>query len=243
MRILIVNDDGIQSKGIEKLAGMAKEFGEVWVVAPDNQCSAMSQKITVRGTLTVKPYLEFPVEGVRAYSVSGTPADCVKVATQVIMPEKPDVTFSGINIGYNCGYDILYSGTVGACMESLIAGIPAIAFSSDMNCIYDAVDEFIYPITKKLLENTPKKNEIWNVNFPGCKASEIKGIKWNSKPAAMSYISDDLKVAKDNDGELELSIGGIWAKSAPEDCDISYLLENYISVGIVKNAIIGGLND
>ena len=108
MRILVVNDDGIKAEGIRRLAACAKKFGEVWVVAPARQCSAMSQRITVRENLEVRK-ADFPVMGVKAYSVDGTPADCVKVALNHLLPEKPDTVFSGINEGYNEGYDILYS--------------------------------------------------------------------------------------------------------------------------------------
>ena len=102
MRILVVNDDGITSEGIRGAQQLAARFGEVWVVAPDDQCSAMSQKITVRGDMKVKR-IDFPVPAVQAYSVGGTPADCVKAALYHLMPERPDIVFSGINYGYNCG--------------------------------------------------------------------------------------------------------------------------------------------
>ena len=117
MRILVVNDDGIQAPGIRKLAELARQFGEVTVAAPKHQCSGMSHRITVDAGLEIAR-VDFPVEGVEAYSIDGTPADCVKVAISNIMKEKPDIVFSGINRGYNIGYDILYSGTVGAAMEA-----------------------------------------------------------------------------------------------------------------------------
>ena len=98
MRILVVNDDGIKAPGIKRLVQMAAGLGEGWVVAPAAQCSAMSHRITVRGDLEVKPY-DFPATGVTAYSVGGTPADCVKVALGCLMTEKPDIVFSGINAG------------------------------------------------------------------------------------------------------------------------------------------------
>lgn len=94
MRILVVNDDGIKAPGIKRLVQMAAGLGEVWVVAPAAQCSAMSHRITVRGDLEVKPY-DFPATGVTAYSVGGTPADCVKVALGCLMTEKPDIVFPG----------------------------------------------------------------------------------------------------------------------------------------------------
>ena len=133
MRILVVNDDGIGSAGICCLADLAMQLGEVWVAAPEGQCSAMSHRISVYGAINVKRENDFPVRGVRAYRIGGTPSDCVKVALDHLMPEKPDLVFSGINHGYNVGVDILYSGTVGAAMEALVNGIPAMAFSSDDN--------------------------------------------------------------------------------------------------------------
>lgn len=237
MRILVVNDDGITSEGIKKLAQLAARFGEVWVVAPDDQCSAMSQKITVRGDMKVKR-VDFPVPAVQAYSVGGTPADCVKAALYHLMPERPDIVFSGINYGYNCGYDILYSGTVGAAMEALSAGIPAIAFSKEMNDIYDVVDEYILPITKELLDNMPATSEIWNVNFPGCTLDEVKGIIWDAKPAQMEYYSDHYIREDYEDGSFSLTAAGLPVTDAPENTDIRYVLDRYISIGKIKSHII-----
>ena len=106
MRILIVNDDSITAPGIAKLAKAASCLGETWVVAPEEQCSALSQKLTLRETLTVRKVEDFPVKVAGAYAVGGTPVDCVKVALTYILKEKPDYVFSGINNGYNAGFDI-----------------------------------------------------------------------------------------------------------------------------------------
>ena len=97
-KILITNDDGIESDGIARLAEAAKEFGEVWIVAPESQRSAASHSITLRHPIDVLPH-DFPVEGVHAFSCSGTPGDCVRVGSLNIMPVKPDVVLSGINFG------------------------------------------------------------------------------------------------------------------------------------------------
>ena len=130
MKILIVNDDSITAPGIEKLANAASCLGEVWVVAPEAQCSALSQKLTLREQLTVRKIEDFPVKAAGAYAVGGTPVDCVKVALTYILKEKPDYVFSGINNGYNAGFDIAYSGTLGAAFEGARSGIPSLAFST-----------------------------------------------------------------------------------------------------------------
>ena len=237
MRILVVNDDGIDAKGIHILSNMAKELGEVWVVAPDAQCSAMSQRITVCGELTVKE-TQIPVEGVHAYSVSGTPADCVKVALYYLLPEKPDIVFSGINFGYNAGQDILYSGTVGAAVEALSNGIPAIAFSSEANGIYDVVHEYLLSITKDLMERILPLDTLWNVNFPGCSVAECKGILENRIPANHQLYQDDYVKKEQHEDGFVLRAGGLLIDTAEEGTDIKAVLDRYISIGTITNGIL-----
>ena len=130
MKILIVNDDSISAPGIEVLARAAAKFGDVWVVAPATQCSAMSQRMTLRETLELRKCDDFPVEVKGAWSVSGSPVDCVKVALTNVMEEKPDLVLSGINNGYNVGFDTAYSGTLGAAFEAARNGLQAIALST-----------------------------------------------------------------------------------------------------------------
>ena len=237
MRILVVNDDGIDAKGIHILAEAAKELGEVWVVAPDAQCSAMSQRINVFGELVVRKR-EIPVEGVKAYSVSGTPADCVKVALLHIMPEKPDIVFSGINVGYNAGQDILYSGTVGAAVEALSNGIPAIAFSSEANGVYDVVEEYLSPIAKELLGRTLSLDTLWNVNFPGCSLDQCKGILENRIPANHQLYLDNYDRKKDTEDGFVLEVRGIPTTQADEGTDVRAVLDRYISIGTITNGIL-----
>lgn len=240
MRILVVNDDGIRAEGICELAKMAAQLGEVWVVAPDNQCSAMSQRITVHADVVVKP-VSFPVAGVKAYSVGGTPADCVKVALQQLMPKKPDITFSGINCGYNVGLDILYSGTVGAAMESLLNGVPAIAFSSETNSNYDVVEEHLLPIAEELLTKKLPVNELWNVNFPSCAAAELKGILWERVPAQEQFYLDHYERKAHEDGSFTLSAAGVPTTGAAEGTDIKAVLDRYISIGTIRNAVLNAM--
>src|SRR5438105_186972 len=123
MRVLVTNDDGILAHGIECLITAAEPLGEVTVVAPDREQSATSHSLTLHHPLR-------PVRrGERRWQVDGTPTDCVMLALEALMPERPDVVLSGINHGHNMGEDVLYSGTVAAAMEGLALGVPSIAIS------------------------------------------------------------------------------------------------------------------
>ena len=163
-KILITNDDGIQSDGIIRLARAAKKYGKVWVVAPDGQRSAMSHRITLRETIEFFP-VDFPVEGVHAYASTGTPADCVRFGILNIVKEKPDYVFSGINYGYNSGTDIQYSATVGSALEAACAGVHAIAFSEGASECHEVTDAYLEQMLKELMEQPLAHNQIWNVNF------------------------------------------------------------------------------
>ena len=151
---------------------------------------------------------------------------------------QPDIVFSGINRGYNAGVDILYSGTVGAAMEALVNGIPAIAFSNEANDVWEAAEEYLLPIAEKLLEIPISRNRIWNVNFPGCSPEKIKGILWDRLPSQVEYYQDHY-VRKDlPDGSFLLTEDGIPALTAPEGTDMRALLDGYISVGQVRNMVL-----
>ena len=169
MRILITNDDGIYSEGIKILVEKAKKYGEVIVIAPEVEQSAKSHAINIRTAIPVKKVNIF--EGVEAYSVDSSPADCVRFALYGLK-DNFDIVFSGINRGYNLGEDILYSGTVGAAMEAVLGGKKAIAFSTNPKTFkgskyFDEVMDYV--LKNKLLE----KHDLYNINFP----KESKGIK------------------------------------------------------------------
>lgn len=191
MNILIVNDDGIDAPGIRVLTEAAKQFGEVSVVAPESQCSAMSHRITVAAPMRFSER-EWP--GVRrAVALEGTPADCVKAAKDVFMDARPELVLSGINHGYNVGFDIAYSGTIGAAMEALMLGIPAMAFSQDDLCDFTLSSEYITEVMKSLIGRPIEKNAIWNVNFPGCRPDEVRGLQWDVFPAREEYYKGTLE--------------------------------------------------
>ncbi len=177
-KILITNDDGIEAGGIVRLAEAASRFGQVWVVAPDTQRSAASHSITLRHGIDVYPH-DFPVEGVKAFSCSGTPGDCVRLALCVLGMKgiKIDLVCAGINNGGNTGSDINYSGTFAACREAAIDGFPAIAFSSTRGLDYlDNFDLIVPEILKRFTGKIPA-GYVLNVNAPNIPWADIKGYR------------------------------------------------------------------
>lgn len=222
MKIWVVNDDGIDYEGIKVLVRHAKRFGDVTVIAPAGQCSGMSQRISMDLMEPGREWermrkTDFAVDGVTAYSIDGTPTDCVILAAE-LLDEKPDIVFSGINHGENAGIDVLYSGTVGACMEALVQGYPAIAFSLKWEATgYELVDETIDGIIEKLLTMKLPGNQIWNVNFPANKPDTYKGILWDRVPSQRRYRKT---AAETND---------------VDKADRIALDQGYISIGTITN--------
>lgn len=234
--ILIVNDDGIESYGIAKLAAMAANFGDVWVVAPEGQCSGMSQRLTIFSELNVQER-EFPATVRAAYSVSGTPADCVKVALKSLLPVWPDYVFSGINAGFNAGYDIAYSGTVGAAMEAVLHDIPAIAFSTQHDGSYEITDKYLMPIAEELMQKS-NAGEIWNVNFPGGQACDFKGIIRGAEAAQSFFFENDYQKLE-QEGKIVFTPFAklLGPNDAPKGTDVWAVLNGYIAIGRIKNAL------
>ena len=185
-KILITNDDGINADGIIRLAQAATEFGEVWVIAPDSQRSAMSHSITLRHSVDAWK-VDFPVPGVHAYACSGTPGDCVRIGSLNIVSGKPDHVFSGINYGFNAASDIQYSATAGAAFEAAFQGIHTIAFSEDACEIHEVTERYLKEIIAELLNKPLGVNQIWNVNFPGCQLAECNGILRDRKVSTDAF--------------------------------------------------------
>lgn len=175
--ILVTNDDGITAPGLQALVSVMKELGEVVVVAPDSPQSGMGHAITINSILHVHPV---NMNGVEAYSTSGTPADCVKLAVNEILDRRPDLCVSGINHGSNASINIIYSGTMSAAMEAGIEDIPAIGFSLcdyGWDADFEASKIYVKQITQEAITNGIPKGVVLNVNIPKGKVDEIAGIK------------------------------------------------------------------
>lgn len=239
LKILIANDDGIRSEGIACLARAASQFGDVWVAAPERQCSGMSVRLTISETSEMAVYrYDFPVPVQAAWSVDGTPADCVKVALRALLPFTPDFVLSGINDGMNAGIDVCYSGTVGAATEAALNGIPAIAVSMRDGTSFEVTEHYLPSVLEELLENPPARGELWNVNFPTCALSDCRGILRERVPEKKSYYENRYHCVREEAG---ISYYSPKARVLPADetlegSDLHAVLHNYISIGKVRCA-------
>ena len=233
-KILITNDDGIDSDGIVRLARAAQDFGEVWVVAPDGQRSAMSHSVTLRHSVETWE-CDFPVPGVHAYACDGKSADCVRIGVLNIVPGKPDYVFSGINYGYNVATDLQYSATAGAAFEAAFQKIHTIAFSEDACERHEVTDKYLKEIIAELLHRPLEINQIWNVNFPGCREDECKGILRDRKVSTDEFYRDRYHETIVAPGRVSYMVEGIRNYQASEGTDLKAILDKYVSVGIATN--------
>ena len=226
MRILCTNDDGYLALGIEVLASVARALGSVTVVAPDREQSATSNSLTLHHPLRVRRSTD------GALVVDGTPTDCVILAVNELMDERPDLCFSGINHGSNMGEDVLYSGTVAAAMEATVMGIPSIALSYVGNRFEEL--ERWQGVVQAILEGilgreTFPEDTLFNVNLPAVAPEDVRGIKITS--LGRRRYSDSILRAKDPMGKEYFWIGGgsvSWR--GPEDSDFQAVEDGYVSV-------------
>ena len=177
--ILICNDDGIDAPGIHGLAAGLDGLATLRVVAPESEQSAVGHAITVRDPVRAHPYdFRVPSGSIPAWAVSGTPADCIKLAVHQLLSRPPDLVVSGINRGPNTAVNILYSGTVSAATEGAILGFDAVAFSlcdwtSDD---YDVAGQWARRIVKQVLHRGLPPGVLLNVNIPSLPAEDIRGL-------------------------------------------------------------------
>ncbi|SHH50143.1 5'/3'-nucleotidase SurE [Tepidibacter thalassicus] len=233
MNILITNDDGIRAKGIYELANAIKNIANVYVVAPDSEKSAIGHAITMHTPLRVEE-IDF-CEGVKAYSVSGTPADCVKLGIEVILRGiNIDLVLSGINNGPNLGTDVIYSGTVSGAIEGLIQNKPAMAISyvgkNILSEEYRKCGKYILEIVNKYKKRLDLlKDCVININIPNIKDNNIEGIKI-TKLGVRKY-ENAFEERIDPFGNKYYWMGGkIREFLQDEDSDIAAVEQGYISI-------------
>ena len=181
LQILISNDDGVFAEGIRSLAAEAARRGHnVTVVCPDQERSATGHGLTLQAPIRAERADELFAPGVTAWSCSGTPADCIKLALFELMGNKPDLILSGINHGPNLGTDIFCSGTVAAALEGALEGIPSLAVS--IACFqwreFEFASDIAIDIAEESLKNKWPKTLLLNLNIPGCDSKKMGNLRW-----------------------------------------------------------------
>jgi len=227
MLILLTNDDGILAPGIHALRQAFEPLAEVILVAPDRERSATGHGITMHKPLRVEQYTFGRSQG---YAVSGTPADCVKLALEQLLPKQPDLVISGINRGANLGTDILYSGTVSGALEAIINRIPAMAVSLDVRHKgnYEVAAEFATKMASFLTQHPLPKNTLMNINVPDLDKHDIKGIKV-AKLGLRRYI-DCVEERKDPRGKSYYWLSGKLLDELEPETDVWAVSQGYIAL-------------
>ena len=232
MNILVTNDDGILSEGILALANVLKTKHNVTIIAPDGNRSGYSRSMSFHKDLTFLPYNL--VDGVKAYTLSGTPGDCVRFGLTGL-DLKIDLVIAGINHGSNLGNDIFYSGTVNSCFEANFCGVPAIAISNIAHKDYkfDETAKIVEKYLDKFLQYADKEYTL-NVNIPNVETNKIKGVKV-CKPGVCRYTDGYIKTS---DTTYRLIGEPIPPTKDEFETDVYFVYDNYVSLTPVVHSSV-----
>jgi 5'-nucleotidase len=228
--ILITNDDGVTAPGIRALVDAVRGLGRIVVVAPDSPQSGMGHAITIGQPLRLDRVEVF--DGIESWQSSGTPADCVKLARDKILHEKPDICLSGINHGANHSINVIYSGTMSAAMEAAIEGIPSIGFSS-LDYSFDAdftiAAEVARDLTTRMLSQPMPEHILLNVNIPVVTKAKFKGLKVCRQ--AYAKWDEQFDHRKDPRGkDYYWMVGKFVNRDKGHGTDVEALKEGYASI-------------
>ena len=230
--ILVTNDDGISSPGIKMLAKALKSVGDVYVVAPETEQSAVAHALTLHRPLT------FEKSGKNTFYINGTPTDCVIIGVNKILPGKPDIIVSGINNGANLGDDVTYSGTVAAAIEGTLLGIPSIAVSlvthnknnrghQRKKSNFRIAANFAKELAEKVLKKGLPGDTLLNINVPNI--TRIKGVRF-TKQGKLIYDSSIQELSDPRGRKYYWIGGGVPQWEAGENTDFDAIYKGYISV-------------
>jgi len=240
MRILITNDDGIHSPGLDACEEIARALGgDIWIVAPETDQSGVAHSLSLNDPLRLRQI------GERRFAVKGTPTDCVIMGVRHIMPETPDLVLSGVNRGRNCAEDVTYSGTVAGAMEGTVLGIPsfalsqAYAFSSKRLPHWNTAITFAPDVIRRVLDAGMPRDVLVNVNFPDCAPDEVCGIAVTCQGKRDQEL---LRIEPRHDGRGNpyywiafsraeaRTLAGAEARGASRGSDLVAIAENKIAV-------------
>ena len=233
MKILLTNDDGYNAPGILALYETLRSHHEVMLVAPDRERSAVSHGITLNEPMRIdRVTLNNDGEG---YSITGTPADCIKLGLFKFYTSPPDLVISGINPGSNTGININYSGTVGAAREAALNGILGIAVSiykKGTVIDFSGIAQFVAQIVNKIHNYSLPLGTFLNINTPDIPMNEVRGIKITRQ--AFDNLSTQFKKRVDPRNKSYYWYGSIDKIKGEGNTDVNALLENYISISLIQ---------
>jgi 5'-nucleotidase len=227
--ILVSNDDGIDAPGIDALVRELKKIGDVIVVAPDKQRSAVGHAITMNYPLRVTRFLKD--RKFFGYAVEGTPADCVKLAIASLVPRKPDILVSGVNHGSNTAINVIYSGTVSAATEGTVLGIPSIAVSLTTHGAADFRESarFARTIASVVLKKGLPEATLLNVNVPAGRPKGKRRVKLTRQGKTRWVESFDVRMDPNNK-EYYWLMGKLEIMDHAADTDEIAVRNGFISV-------------
>lgn len=235
--ILICNDDGIGAKGIQTLVDALEGIGDRYVIAPLHEQSAVGHAISVRNPIRAKKWTFTTKNGtVPAYAITGTPADCIKIAVSQLLPRPPDIVVSGINQGPNSAVNVIYSGTVSAATEGAILGIDAIAFSlcAWQGGAWETAAHYARRITAKVLQEGLPEGIALNVNIPSVPLADIQGVDVTRQ--ARSRWVESYAERTDPFSQPYYWISGRFVNlEEGEHTDLAALEANYVSITPIKH--------
>lgn len=231
--ILLSNDDGIDAHGLMALASALSDVGTLAVVAPLQEQSAVGHAITVRDPMRAHPWVfDGPEGSVWARAVTGTPADCVKLAVQKLLPRKPDLVVSGINHGPNAAVNVIYSGTVSAATEASILGVPSFAISHcswEPNIDFEAAGHYAQFVARQILKNGLPPGVLLNVNIPDLSMGEIRGVEVTRQ--ARARWEEEFEERHDPSNKPYYWLGGQFINlDDGRDADLHALDQGYVSI-------------
>lgn len=235
MKILLTNDDGYFSGGIQALAAELSKHAQVFIVAPATEQSGVSQAITFLRPLNPHPVKNDAGE-VEGYTVNGTPVDCVKLALHELCPFKPDIVISGINNGLNIGINVCHSGTVGGAFAATMFDVPAIAISVQSSEVprFDNVASLAWPLIERLTASELPARTVCNLNFPQTVAernelTEIKAVPVETNPLGYHFLN----------GEDPKNNPFFWATNHPGPIpspfltDVQASMQGYVTISLL----------
>lgn len=230
VQILLVNDDGIHSPGLQAMAAALAAWGDVTVVAPAVEQSGVGHSITYLHPLVVhKEHRQGQFFG---WKVEGSPADCTKLGILELSPRKPDVVVSGINTGSNVGINVIYSGTVAGAVEGAFFGIPSIAVSqwTDPPADYERTARLAVGLCRQLLERSTPDQLLWNVNFPANRPGWPLGARLTAMCARRHSETVEKRIDPRGRVYYWSGLNPIKSHHADPGTDIHDLQEGYVTI-------------